>query len=111
MFRSIKQYFNKKNLKDKKYEFLFENPSDDEYVCFDCETTGLNPRKDDIVSIGAVIIRNNTIVSSKKFVKLNKNKWKGISIKYDNYDDEDEEEGDDGQSYTTDSSSKLSSNK
>ena len=48
---------------------------------------------------------------SKKFVKLNKNKWKGISIKYDNYDDEDEEEGDDGQSYTTDSSSKLSSNK
>ena len=24
MFRSIKQYFNKKNLKDKKYEFLFD---------------------------------------------------------------------------------------
>ena len=76
MFRNIKNYFNKRNLKDKKYEFLFENPSDDEYVCFDCETTGLNPKKDDIVSIGAVIIKNNTIISSKKFVKFVKPKTK-----------------------------------
>jgi DNA polymerase III subunit epsilon len=76
MFRTIKNYFNKKNLKDKKYEYLFENPSNDEYVCFDCETTGLNPKKDDIVSIGAVIIKNNTIVSSKKFVKFVKPKTK-----------------------------------
>lgn len=76
MFRKIRNYFNKKNLKDKKYEYLFENPSDDEFVCFDCETTGLNPKKDDIVSIGAVIIKNNTIVSSKKFVKFVKPKTK-----------------------------------
>ena len=76
MFRNIRNYFNKKNLKDKKYEYLFENPSNDEYVCFDCETTGLNPKKDDIVSIGAVIIKNNTIVSSKKFVKFVKPKTK-----------------------------------
>jgi DNA polymerase-3 subunit epsilon len=76
MFRNIKNYFNKKNLKDKKYEFLFEKPLDDEYVCFDCETTGLNPKKDDIVSIGAVIIKNNTIISSKKFVKFVKPKTK-----------------------------------
>ena len=76
MFKTIKQYFNKKNLKDKKYEFLFDESSNDEYVCFDCETTGLNPKKDDIVSIGAVIIKNNTIVSSKKFVKFVKPKTK-----------------------------------
>jgi len=76
MFRTIKQYFNKKNLKDKKYEFLFDEPSDEEYVCFDCETTGLDPKKDDIVSIGAVIIKNNTIISSKKFVKFVKPKTK-----------------------------------
>lgn len=76
MFRSIKQYFNKRNLKDKKYEFLFDEPSDEEYVCFDCETTGLDPKKDDIVSIGAVIIKNNTIISSKKFVKFVKPKTK-----------------------------------
>ena len=76
MFRNIKQYFNRKNLKDNKYEFLFDETPNDEYVCFDCETTGLNPKKDDIVSIGAVIIKNNTIVSSKKFVKFVKPKTK-----------------------------------
>ena len=76
MFRNIIQYFNKKNLKDTKYEFLFDKSSNDEYVCFDCETTGLNPKKDDIVSIGAVIIKGNTIVSSKKFVKFVKPKTK-----------------------------------
>ena len=74
MFRNIKQYFNRKNLKDNKYEFLFDETPNDEYVCFDCETTGLDPKKDDIVSIGAVIIKNNTIVSSKKFVKFVKPK-------------------------------------
>ena len=76
MFRAIKQYFNKKNLKDDKFEFLFDESSNDEYVCFDCETTGLNPKIDDIVSIGAVIIKNNTIISSKKFVKFVKPKTK-----------------------------------
>ena len=76
MFRNIIQYFNKKNLKDTKYEFLFDKTLNDEYVCFDCETTGLNPKKDDIVSIGAVIIKGNTIVSSKKFVKFVKPKTK-----------------------------------
>ena len=76
MFRNIKQYFNRKNLKDNKYEFLFDETPNDEYVCFDCETTGLDPKKDDIVSIGAVIIKNNTIVSSKKFVKFVKPKTK-----------------------------------
>lgn len=76
MFREIKNYFNKKNLKDKNYEFLFDEPIDNEYVCFDCETTGLDPKKDDIISIGAVIIKNNTIMSSKKFVRFVKPKTK-----------------------------------
>jgi DNA polymerase-3 subunit epsilon len=76
MFRIIKNYFNKKNLKDEKYSFLFEKNNSNEYVCFDCETTGLNPKIDDIVSIGAVIIKDNTIVSSKKFVKFVKPKTK-----------------------------------
>ena len=76
MFRIIKNYFNKKNLKDKDFLFLFDENTDNEYVCFDCETTGLDPKKDDIISIGAVIIKNNTIVASKKFVKFVKPKTK-----------------------------------
>lgn len=76
MFRIIKNYFNKKNLKDDKYQYLFDKTHEDEYVCFDCETTGLDPKKDEIISIGAVIIKNNTIISSKKFVKFVKPKTK-----------------------------------
>jgi len=76
MFNSIKNHFNKKNLKDEKYLYLFDKNSDGEFVCFDCETTGLNPLEDDIISIGAVIIKNNTILSSKKFVKFIKPKTK-----------------------------------
>lgn len=74
MFRKLKNYFNKKNLKDKHYEFLFEEADNKEFVCFDCETTGLNPKVDDIVSIGAVIIKNNKIISSKKFIRFVKPK-------------------------------------
>ncbi len=70
MFNKLKNYFNRKNLKDEKFSYLFERPVDEEFVCFDCETTGLNPLEDDIISIGAVIIKNNTIVSSKKFVRF-----------------------------------------
>ena len=76
MFNSIKNYFNRKNLKDEKYTFLFDKAVENEYICFDCETTGLNPLEDDIISIGAVLIKDNTIVSSKKFVRFIKPKTK-----------------------------------
>lgn len=76
MFAKIKQHFNKKKLKDSKYEYLFDEYDGDEYVCFDCETTGLNPKVDDIISIGAVIIKGNQILSSKKFNKFVKPKTK-----------------------------------
>lgn len=76
MFKKIKNYFNKKNLKDEKYLYLFDEPTCDEYVCFDCETTGLDVQNDDIISIGAVIIKDNTILSSKKFIRFVKPKTK-----------------------------------
>lgn len=76
MFKSINNYFNRKKLKDEKFSFLFEENTNDEYVCFDCETTGLDPKSDDIISIGAVIIKDNMIVSSKKFVRFVKPKTK-----------------------------------
>ncbi|AXH14205.1 3'-5' exonuclease [Malaciobacter mytili] len=76
MFNKIRNYFNKKNLKDSKYLYLFDKPLENEYICFDCETTGLNPKEDDIISIGAVLIKDNTIVASKKFVKFIKPKTK-----------------------------------
>jgi DNA polymerase-3 subunit epsilon len=72
MINKIKQYFNKKNLQDPKYNYLFDKYDGDEYVCFDCETTGLNPKKDEIISIGAIIIKGNKILHSKKFERFAK---------------------------------------
>ncbi len=76
MFKNLANYFNKKNLTDEKYAYLFEKSPKDEFVCFDCETTGLDPKKDDIISIGAVKIKNNTIKTSEKFVRFVKPKSK-----------------------------------
>ncbi len=72
MFETIKQYLNKKNLKDTKYKYLFDEYEGDEYVCFDCETTGLNVKEDEIISIGAIIIKGNKILHSKKFERFAK---------------------------------------
>ncbi len=67
MFNKILRHFNKKNLKDEKYSFLFDKPSENEYIVYDTETTGLNPKIDEILSIGAVKIKDNKIITSEKF--------------------------------------------
>lgn len=76
MFSSLKRYFNRKRLKDPAYEYLFNEDDSDEYVCFDCETTGLNPKIDDIISIGAVRIKGNKIDLQNKFERFIKPKTK-----------------------------------
>jgi DNA polymerase-3 subunit epsilon len=55
-------------LKDKKFEFLFDRDvAKNEYIVLDTETTGLNAKKDEILSIGAVRIKNNKIITSDSF--------------------------------------------
>jgi DNA polymerase-3 subunit epsilon len=48
---------------------LFEEDkiNENNYVVFDCETTGLNPDKDKILSIGAIKIENDDIIIKKTF--------------------------------------------
>ncbi|RXJ90323.1 DNA polymerase III subunit epsilon [Arcobacter sp. CECT 8983] len=65
MFQKLINSWKKKKLLDRKYEYLFDEPPKDEYVCLDCETTGLNPKKDEILSIGAVHIKKNKILMRK----------------------------------------------
>jgi DNA polymerase III, alpha subunit (gram-positive type) len=60
-------YYKKKRLKNPNYSFLFEEPPENEYVAFDTETTGLNPKVDDILSIAAVKIKDNKILLNEKF--------------------------------------------
>ena len=58
---------NRSKLKDKEFEFLFEEDKSKEYVVFDTETTGLDIKKDELLSIGAVKIRGNKIITSETF--------------------------------------------
>jgi DNA polymerase-3 subunit epsilon len=67
LFREYKKNRNLKNLKDDDFKFLFKDDTSGEYVVFDTETTGLNPKKDEILSIGAVKIKDNKILTSKTF--------------------------------------------
>lgn len=51
-------------LKDSTFRPLFGPVVPGRYVCFDCETTGLNPRKDKIVSLSAIQIQGSEILTS-----------------------------------------------
>ncbi len=70
-------------LNDRKYEFLFERMGTDEVVSVDCETTGLDSKLDDIVSIAAIKIKNRRILTSAAFeVTVNPEaKMKAAAIK------------------------------
>lgn len=52
------------------YRFMFEPPPPNEWVSLDCETTGLNVRSDEIISIGAVRIVGNRIMTSERLELL-----------------------------------------
>ncbi|ADG94796.1 DNA polymerase III subunit epsilon [Arcobacter nitrofigilis DSM 7299] len=67
MFKNFFRNLQKKKLLNKEFEYLFDEEPKNEYVCLDCETTGLNPKKDEILSIGAVIIKENKVLMSKTF--------------------------------------------
>ncbi len=55
------------SLADHSYKFLFKSGPPDEAVSLDCETTGLDPRVDDILTVAAVRIRGNRILVSERF--------------------------------------------
>ncbi|MDE2578308.1 MAG: 3'-5' exonuclease [Hyphomicrobiales bacterium] len=66
----LKRFYHRRRLNDPEFAFLFEPGPEDELVCFDCETTGLNPSRDDIISIGAVKIRGDRILASERFQRI-----------------------------------------
>lgn len=65
--RRLKRLYHQATLRDPAFKFLFEPGPEDEAVAFDCETTGLSVAKDDIITIAAVKIRGNQILTSEKF--------------------------------------------
>lgn len=67
MFESFKRSWYRRGLKEERYASLFEAYEGDEAVVFDTETTGLNPRRDEILSIGAVKVKGDKILTSQSF--------------------------------------------
>jgi DNA polymerase-3 subunit epsilon len=54
------------HLTEPEFAFMYEPAPTDEWVAIDCETTGLNVRRDRIVSIGAVRIVGNRLMTSER---------------------------------------------
>ncbi len=70
LVEDLKKYLLKKKLKNPDYLFLFDDPPEDEYIVFDTETTGLNPKVDDILSIGAIKIKDNKLLLNERFYTI-----------------------------------------
>ena len=67
MLRQLRNAFYRVSLGDPDYRFLFEPGPPDEVVVIDCETTGLNPRRDEVIAVAAIRIRGNRILSSEAY--------------------------------------------
>lgn len=58
------------HLGDPRFRFMWDAPPPDEWVALDCETTGLDVKRDDIIAIGAVRIQGRRILTSERLELL-----------------------------------------
>jgi DNA polymerase III subunit epsilon len=63
----IPRFLARRWLKDPAYAFLFEPGPPDEAVSIDCETTGLDRARDEIISVAAVRIKGARVLTSEAF--------------------------------------------
>ena len=62
----LRRGWQQRQLRDSEWRFLVDAPPTGEWVALDCETTGLNPRSDEIIAIGAVRIVGNRVLTSER---------------------------------------------
>jgi DNA polymerase-3 subunit epsilon len=70
ILRRSRALFDRMLLADNAYAFLFKPDDSDEVVSLDCETSGFNILADDVISIAAIKIRGNRILTSETFRAL-----------------------------------------
>jgi DNA polymerase III subunit epsilon len=68
--RALKREWLLYHLGDERFRFMWDAPPPDEWVALDCETTGLNVHRDQIVSVGAVRIVGDRILTSERLELL-----------------------------------------
>lgn len=69
--RSLRRFKDRLDHREGAYAELFEPYKGDEMVSLDCETTGLDVRSAEIISIGAVKIRGKRVLTSERLdIKL-----------------------------------------
>lgn len=67
MARFLRNLFYRAALGNPAYRFLFAPGPLDEAVAIDCETTGLNPRRDEVIAVAAIKIQGRRILTSEAF--------------------------------------------
>jgi len=58
------------HLTDPHFAFMYDTPPEGEWVTLDCETTGLDVHRDQIIAIGAVRIIGNRLLTSQRLEML-----------------------------------------
>lgn len=66
LWNRIRRSWHRQQLKDPSYLHLFDPPPPDEWVSIDCETTGLDREHDHIISVGAVRIVGQRVLTSQR---------------------------------------------
>jgi len=69
-FATLKKEWLLYHLGDTRFRFMWDPPPPNEWVALDCETTGLNVRTDEIISIAAVRIAGNRVMTSERLELL-----------------------------------------
>jgi DNA polymerase-3 subunit epsilon len=68
--RAARRFLDRRVIRDRDYLFLFGPDETGEVVSLDCETTGLDPWVDDIISIAAIRIKGRRLLTSERFEAL-----------------------------------------
>lgn len=63
---ALQRAWYRRRLRDPAYAHLFDAPPPDEWVSIDCETTGLDRSRDHIISVGAVRVVGQRILTSQR---------------------------------------------
>lgn len=68
--RALKREWLLYHLGDQRFRFMWDDPPANEWVALDCETTGLNMHRDEIISIGALRIVGDRLMTSERLELL-----------------------------------------